>query len=90
MIAGKIVKHSKKEQLKTNNFKIGEIDEIMVTKSYQKKGYGTMLIHKMENYFKSIGCDSIVLGVFAYNESAISFYEKHGYHVRSTTKIKKI
>ena len=30
----------------------------------------------MENYLKSIGCEDILLGVFAYNENGISFYEK--------------
>ena len=90
MIAGKIVKHSEKEKLKAKNVRIGEIDEIMITKPYQRKGYGTILIHKIEAYFKKIGCDSVILGVFAYNESAIAFYEKQGYHIRTTTKIKKI
>lgn len=43
-----------------------------------------MLISKMEDYFKSLG------DVFAYNENAIKFYDKNGYHSRMYTNIKKI
>ena len=31
---------------------------------------------------KSIGCEKIMIAVFGYNENAIKFYEKNGYHMR--------
>ena len=42
----------------------------------------------MEEYLKDQGCLSILIGVFAYNESAIKFYEKNGYHLRMSDMIK--
>ena len=44
----------------------------------------------MEEYFKSIGCEYILVDVFAYNEVGQSFYENNGYHPRMITEIKKI
>ena len=47
-------------------------------------------MQKMETYLKSIGCEYIFIDVFAYNENAIKFYEKQGYHTRGLTDIKKL
>lgn len=68
----------------------GEITELIVSKKVRSKGIGNLLIKKMENYFKSIGCEYIIVDVFTYNENAISFYNKNGYHSRMITNIKKI
>jgi ribosomal protein S18 acetylase RimI-like enzyme len=45
---------------------------------------------KMEDYFKSIGCEYVVIDVFAYNNLAINFYNKQGYHTRGLIDIKKL
>lgn len=45
---------------------------------------------KMEEYFKSVDCEYVLVDVFAYNENAISFYDKKGYHHRMYTDIKKL
>ena len=45
---------------------------------------------KMEQYFISVGCEYISIEVFAYNDNAISFYNKKGYHTRMLDMIKKI
>ena len=42
----------------------------------------------MEDYLKSIGCKDILIGVFAYNDNAVKFYRKNGYHVRMIDMIK--
>ena len=47
-------------------------------------------MNKMEEYLNSIGCLYIAVDVFAYNENAINFYEKYGYHERMISMIKKI
>ena len=47
-------------------------------------------MNKMEDYFKSEGCEYVLVDVFAYNENAIKFYDRHGYHSRMYTNIKKI
>ena len=70
--------------------KKGEITELIVTKKIRSKGIGQQLIDKMEEYFKSVGCEYVILDVFAYNESGIKFYNKKGYHSRMETMIKKI
>ena len=47
-------------------------------------------MQEMETYFKKIGCEYIHIDVFAYNENAIKFYSKSGYHSRMHNMIKKI
>ena len=56
--------------------KRGEITELIVTKNIRSKGIGQQLIDKMEEYFKSVGCEYVILDVFAYNEPGIKFYNK--------------
>lgn len=69
--------------------KRGEITELIVSKNVRSKGIGNMLISKMEEYFKSLGCEYILVDVFAYNENAIKFYDRNGYHSRMYANIKK-
>lgn len=68
----------------------GEISELIVSKNTRSKGIGKQLMQKMEKYLKSIGCEYIFIDVFAYNENAIKFYEKQGYHTRGLIDIKKL
>ena len=70
--------------------KRGEITELIVTSKTRNSGIGNALIEKMEEYFKSVGCEYIIVDVFAYNKNAIKFYDKKGYHPRMYTNIKKI
>lgn len=69
--------------------KRGRITELVVSKHHRKSGVGSILLHSMEDYLKSVGCKDILLGVFAYNENAIKFYEKNGYHIRMLDMTKK-
>ena len=70
--------------------KRGEITELIVSKNVRSSGLGQQLMEKMEDYFKSIGCEYVVIDVFAYNELAINFYNKQGYHTRGLVDIKKL
>ena len=70
--------------------KRGEITELIVSKNIRSKGVGKSLMKKMEEYFKSLQCEYILVDVFAYNETAIKFYDKNGYHSRMIKNIKKI
>lgn len=70
--------------------KEGEIIELIVSQKVRSNGIGQELMNKMEDYFKSIDCKFILVDVFAYNENAINFYTKKGYHSRMITNIKKI
>ena len=68
----------------------GIITELIVTSKIRSKGVGQALIDKMEEYFKLNNCEYVLVDVFAYNENAINFYNKKGYHSRMYTEIKKI
>jgi len=70
--------------------KRGEITELIVTSKVRSSGVGSKLINKMEEYFKSIGCEYVVIDVFAYNDLAINFYKYKGYHTRGLIDIKKL
>ena len=70
--------------------KRGEITELIVTKKTRSKGIGQQLMKKMEDYFRSIDCEYVVIDVFAYNEMGINFYNKQGYHTRGLIDIKKL
>ena len=56
----------------------------------RNNGVGTALLEKMEEYFKNNGCEYVFISVFAYNEKALSFYDKHNYHARMIDNIKKL
>ena len=70
--------------------KRGKISELIVTSKIRSRGVGQALIDRMEQYFKGEGCEYVLVDVFAYNENAIRFYDKKGYHSRMFTNIKKI
>ena len=70
--------------------KRGQITELIVSKKARSKGIGSKLMQKMEEYFKSIGVEYVHIDVFAYNDIAIKFYDKQGYHPRMLDDIKKL
>lgn len=90
LIMGYVRSYDKYDYLDYKCPKSGEVSELVVSKSARGKGIGKKLMDKMENYFKSIGCEYIFIDVFAYNKNAIEFYNKHGYHTRMLVDVKKI
>ena len=62
--------------------KRGRITELVVAKEYRDKHIGKKLLDSMKDYLKNIGCEKIMIAVFGYNDNAIKFYEKNGYHMR--------
>ena len=68
----------------------GRITELIVTSKTRSKGAGQALMNTLEQYFKSVGCEYILVDVFAYNEIAKNFYSKNNYHNRMEVRIKKI
>lgn len=90
LIMGCIFPYGEKDYLDYKCPKKGEITELIVSKKVRGRGIGKVLMNKMEEYFKSLGCEYILLDVFAYNVNAIKFYEKEGYHSRMYKEIKKI
>ena len=90
LIMGTIRQYDEHDYLDYKCPKEGEITELIVTSKVRSKGIGQALMNKMEEYFKSVGCEYIIVDVFAYNKNGINFYEKQGYHPRMYTEIKKI
>ena len=70
--------------------KRGRITELIVSKSCRSGGIGKALLISMEGYLKSVGCEGILIDVFATNEIAKNFYYKHGYTDRNIEMMKKI
>lgn len=90
MIMGIISKYDDYDYLDYKCPKRGIITELVVTKKERSSGAGKLLINKMEEYFKSMKCQYILVDVFAYNTNGINFYNKKGYHSRMYTMIKDI
>lgn len=90
LIMGTIIKYDEYDYLDYKCPKEGEITELVVTSKIRSKGVGQALMNKMEEYFKSVGCEYILVDVFAYNENGIKFYDKQGYHPRMHVGIKKL
>ncbi len=90
LIMGIVRNYDKYDYLDYKCPKSGEIIELIVTKKIRSKGIGQALMDKMEEYFKSIDCEYVLVDVFAYNKDAVEFYNKKGYHSRMITNIKKI
>ena len=90
LIMGCVRPYDKYDYLDYKCPKTGIITELIVSKNLRSTGIGQKMIDEMEKYFKSIGCEYILVDVFAYNENAINFYSKKDYHSRMHTMIKKI
>ena len=90
LIMGTIPQYGEYDYLDYKCPKRGEITELIVTNKIRSKGIGQELINKMEEYFKSAGCEYVIVDVFAYNEIGNNFYNKKGYHPRMYTNIKKL
>lgn len=90
LIMGTIPPYDEFDYLDYKCPKRGEITELIVTNKTRSKGIGQELINKMEEYFKSVGCEYVMVDVFAYNEIGKKFYSKKNYHTRMEIMMKKI
>lgn len=90
LIMGTIRQYDEQDYLDYKCPKSGEITELIVSKKARSNGVGQQLMDMMEEYFEKIGCEYILVDVFAYNEIGKKFYNKNKYHSRMETLIKKI
>lgn len=61
-----------------------EIERVYIRSNRKRKGYGTALIEKAEQYAHEKNKKTIWLGVWEENLSALSFYKKKGFnHISS-------
>lgn len=70
--------------------KVGRILELIVSEKYRGKKIGSVLMSKIEDYFRQQDCDVIRLEVFEPNHSARNFYKHQGYDERVIDLIKVI
>lgn len=90
LIMGCIFPYDEYDYLDYKCPKRGKITELIVTNKIRSKGIGQELINKIEEYFKSVGCEYVIVDVFAYNDIGKNFYNKKKYHTRMETMLKKL
>lgn len=90
LVMGNIPSYDEFDYLDYKCPKRGFITELIVSNKARGNGVGQRLIDKIEEYFKLEGCEYSLVDVFAYNQKAIDFYNKKGYHPRMYTEIKKL
>lgn len=90
LIMGCIFPYDENDYLDYKCPKRGEITELIVTNKTRSKGIGQKLINRMEEYFKSLNCEYVIVDVFAYNDMGKNFYNKNNFHTRMETMIKKL
>ncbi|MBU3897302.1 MAG: GNAT family N-acetyltransferase [Nanoarchaeota archaeon] len=64
---------------KIMKYKIGKIQELVVTSKQRKKGIGTKLINNMLRFFKGKKCIISEIDVFVGNLPTVEVYEKAGF-----------
>ncbi len=76
--------------LGTNPSTRGRVNELYVSDAYRGQGIAKMLVEKVEAWLKEHGCDTVFLGVFAFNTDAIEMYEHIGYSEIERYMMKKL
>jgi len=66
----------------------GRILELFVSETHRGKGIGKQLLLKLEEYFRTQGCNAINVEVFAPNTTAQEFYAAFGYKPRNIDFLK--
>ena len=78
------------DKLTNDCAKTGCILELIVIRSTRRNGIGSILLSKIENYFKSLGCKRINIEVFGPNKTGLNFYLNNEYTIRDYIVSKKI
>jgi len=60
----------------------GLIHHFAIKKEHQGKGYGKALLDQLMRIFKELGVVKVSFWVKKDNTQVVSFYEKHGFHLR--------
>ena len=66
------------------------IDEICVDQTMRNHGIGSQIMTDVRAIAKAYGCDELQLGVYPQNDSAVAFYQKCGFSIRSISMQMKI
>ena len=90
LIIGVVYENDKIDKLTNTCLKTGEVLELIVKKNIRSNGIGNVLLKKIEEYFKKIGCKQINIEVFGPNKKGLNFYEKNNYIIRDIIVSKKL
>lgn len=90
LVVGIMPEQTKEQLLEQVPFKRGVVLELVVEDGFRGKGVGTMLMEKMEGYFKQNGCSVSGVDVFFPNKTAYRLYRKLGYRERDIWMTKKL
>jgi len=83
VVVGTILEQTKEDQFEHVPSKFGEVQELVVKTEYRRKGIGTMLMNKLEEYFKENNCNISGVGALTPNKNAHHLYGKLGYKDRT-------
>ena len=61
-----------------------EVDDLIVNKKYQKKGYGKKLLLFAMNLIRKNNYNAITLHVAKWNENALKLYQNVGFVIKGT------
>ena len=65
-----------------------EIDDLIVSRKFQHKGYGKQLLLWGMNYIRQSSNEPISLHVAKWNENAVMLYEKVGFVITNTERVR--
>ncbi len=65
---------------------VGRVYTVDVKPEHRRRKIGTILLKKLEEEFRRMGCEKIILEVAVDNEPAISLYKSLGYRFTSMLK----
>lgn len=59
------------------------INDLCIKNNYKGNGYGRLLFKEVRHYAKSVGGETLELGVWNFNKEAIEFYKHMGMNIRN-------
>lgn len=65
-----------------------EIDDLIVNKKYQHRGFGKQLLLWGMNHIREKNNEPILLHVAAWNKDALNLYQKIGFEITNTERIR--
>ena len=65
-----------------------EIDDLIVNKKFQNKGYGKQLLLWGMKYIRHNSNEPISLHLAKWNEKALMLYEKVGFYITNTRRVR--
>jgi ribosomal protein S18 acetylase RimI-like enzyme len=90
LVVGTMPEQTKEDQLEHVPSRFGEVLELVVKAEYRDRGVGTMLMKKLEEYFRKNNCNIAGVGVLVPNKNAHRLYRKLGYENRSIYMTKNL